>query len=173
MQNINLGRALGAALAVMPLISGAVVAETTPAPADIAQEEAFLSILPKIEVPDDVQHIPGAVNEEFRYCEASWPAGYALARSGPEARALRDIYSFVRARNVISTRDCGCFGKVANWEGVEEIAAALRERHDTERLGWQQTESVSAETKKLIAIAETMWVVSRGWWKFEGGVISG
>jgi hypothetical protein len=45
---------------------------------------------------------------------------------------------------------------VANWEGVEEIAAALRERHDTERLGWQQTESVSAEAKKLIAIAETM-----------------
>ena len=155
MQNTNLGRALGAALAVMPLISGAVVAET-PAPADIAQEEAFLSILPKIDIPDDVQPIPGAVNEEFRNCQAFWPAGYELARSGPEARALRDIYSFVRARKVIAMKDCGCSGKVADWDEVDAVAAALREYHNVERLGWQQTEAVSAEAKKLIAIAETM-----------------
>jgi hypothetical protein len=156
MQYINLGRALGAALAVMPLISGAVVAETTPAPADIAQEEAFLSILPKIEIPDDFQPIPGAVNEEFRNCQAFWPAGYELARSGPEARALRDIYSFVRARNVIATKDCGCAGKVADWDEVDAVAAALREYHKVERLTWLQTEALSTEAKKLIAIAETM-----------------
>jgi predicted component of type VI protein secretion system len=53
-----------------------------------------------------------------------------LARSGPEARALRDIYGFVRARNVVSTGLRLAAGKVANWEDVEEIAAALRERHD-------------------------------------------
>jgi hypothetical protein len=156
MQNINLGSALGAALAVMPLISGAVVAETAPAPADIAQEEAFLSILPKIEIPDDVQPIPGAVNEEFRNCQAFWPAGYEQARSGPEARALRDIYSFVRARRVIAIKDCGCSGKVADWDEVDAVAAALREYHNVERLGWQQTEAVSTEAKELIAIAETM-----------------
>ena len=147
--------AFSAALILATQWTGMATAEA-PAPVDMAQEEAFLNVLPKIDVPDDVQPIPGAVNEEFRNCEAAWPAGYALARSGPEARALRDIYSFVRARNVISTRDCGCSGKVANWEGVEEIAAALRERHSVERLGWQQTESVSEEAKKLIAIAETM-----------------
>jgi len=146
---------MGGALALIAVFSTAAWAET-PAPADLAQEEAYLNVLPKVEIPEDIQPIPGAVNEEFRNCEASWPAGYALARSGPEARALRDIYSFVRAQNVISTGDCGCSGKVANWAGVEEIAAALRERHDTERLGWQQTELVSAEAKKLIAIAETM-----------------
>ena len=146
---------MGGAFGLIAIISAAAWAET-PAPADISEEEAYLDVLPKVEIPDDVQPIPGAVNEEFRNCEASWPAGYASARSGPEARALRDIYSFVRAQNVISTGDCGCSGKVANWEGVEEIAAALRERHDVERLGWQQTESVSAEAKKLIAIAETM-----------------
>ncbi len=156
MQNINLGRALGAALAVMPLISGVVVAETTPAPADIAQEEAFLSILPKIEIPDDVQPIPGAVNEEFRNCQAFWPAGYELARSGPEARALRDIYSFVRTRNVVATKDCGCTGKVADWHEVDAAAAALREYHNVERLTWLQTEAISTEAKKLIAVAETM-----------------
>ena len=148
-------RMMGGALGLFTVFSAAAWAET-PVPADLAQEDAYLGVLPKVDVPENVEPIPGAVNEEFRNCEASWPAGYALARSGPEARALRDIYSFVRARNVISTRDCGCSGKVANWDGVEEIAAALRERHDTERLGWQQTELVSAEAKKLIAIAETM-----------------
>lgn len=155
MTNVFKVRMMGGALGLFTVFSAAAWAET-PVPAAIAQEEAYLDVLPKVEIPDDVQPIPGAVNEEFRNCEASWPAGYALARSGPEARALRDIYSFVRARNVISTRDCGCSGKVANWEGVEEIASALRERHDVERLGWQQTELVSAEAKKLIAIAETM-----------------
>jgi hypothetical protein len=148
-------RLMGGAIGLIAILSPAAWAET-PAPADIALEDAYLDVLPKVEIPDDVQPIPEAVNEEFRNCEASWPAGYALARSGPEARALRDIYSFVRARNVISTRDCGCSGKVANWEGVEEIAAALRERHDTERLGWQQTASVSIEARMLIAITETM-----------------
>ena len=148
-------RMMGGALGLIAVFSAAGWAET-PAPADFAEEDAYLDVLPKVEIPEDILPIPGAVNEEFRNCEASWPAGYALARSGPEARALRDIYSFVRARNVISTRDCGCSGKVANWAGVEEIAAALRERHNTERLGWQQTELVSAEAKKLIAIAETM-----------------
>ena len=148
-------RLMGGAIGLIAIIATAVWAET-PAPADIALEDAYLDVLPKVEIPDDVQPIPGAVNEEFRNCEAFWPAGYALARSGPEARALRDIYGLVRVRNVIETLDCGCTGKVANWEDVEEIAAALRERHDTERLGWQQTESVSAEAKKLTAVAETM-----------------
>ena len=148
-------RMICVAFGLIAIISTAVWGET-PVLTDLVQDEAYLDVLPKVDVPENVGPIPGAVNEEFRNCEASWPAGYALARSGPEARALRDIYSFVRARNVISTRDCGCSGKVANWDGVEEIAAALRERHDTERLGWQQTELVSAEAKKLIAIAETM-----------------
>ena len=148
-------RLTGGAVGLIAVFSAAAWAETQ-APTDLAQEEAYLDVLPKVEIPDDVQPIPGAVNEEFRNCEASWPTDYALARSGPEARALRDIYSFVRAQNVISTGDCGCSGKVANWEGVEEIAAALRERHDVERLGWQQTELVSGEAKKLIAIAEIM-----------------
>ena len=156
MQHINLGLVLGLAMAVMPLISGAAMAETTPAPADIAQEEAFLRVLPKVEVPEDVQPIPGAVNEEFRNCQAFGPAGYELARSGPEARALRDIYSFVRARNVIATKDCGCTGKVAVWDQVDAVAAALRENQNVERLTWQQTESISAKAKELIAVAETM-----------------
>ena len=148
-------RMMGSAVGLITIIATAAWAEA-PAPADTAQEDAFLSILPKIEVPEDVQPITGAENEEFRNCEAFWPAGYALARSGPEARALRDIYSFVRARNVTATKDCGCTGKVAVWGEVDTMAAALREYHDVERLTWQQTEAISAEAKKLIAVAETM-----------------
>ncbi len=148
-------RTMGGALWLIAVFSAAAWAET-PAPADISQEDAYLDVLPEVEIPDDVQPIPGAVNEEFRNCEAAWPAGYALARSGPEARALRDIYSFVRARNVISTGDCGCSGKVANWEGVEEIAAALRDHHDVQRLSWQHTKAIAEEAATLTAVAETM-----------------
>ena len=148
-------RMMGGAFGLIAIISTAAWAETA-APAKITQEDTYLDVLRKVEIPENVQPIPGAVNEEFRNCQAFWPAGYELARSGPEARALRDIYSFVRARKVIAMKDCGCTGKVADWDEVDAVAAALREYHNVERLGWQQTETVSAEAKKLIAIAETM-----------------
>ena len=102
MSNAFKAQMTGGAFALIAVFSAAAWAET-PAPADISEEDAYLDVLPKVEIPDDVQPIPGAVNEEFRNCEASWPAGYALARSGPEARALRDIYGLVRVRNVIET----------------------------------------------------------------------
>lgn len=143
------------ALILVTLWTGMATAET-PAPADLSQEEAFLEVLPKVVVPDDVQPIPGAVNEEFRNCEAQWPPEYQDAQSGPEARALRDVYSYVRARNVIATSDCGCTGKVGNWDDVDAIAAALREGQKVERLSWQHTATVSTEARKLIAVAETM-----------------
>ncbi len=148
-------RTMGGALWLIAVFSAAAWAET-PAPADIAQEEAYLDVLPKVEIPEIVEPIPGAVNEEFRECEAFWPAGYALARSGPEARALRDIYGLVRVRNVIETQDCGCAGKVANWEKVEAVAAALRDHHDVQRLSWQQTKAIAEEAATLTAVAETM-----------------
>lgn len=94
----------------------------------------------------DVQPIPGAVNEEFRNREAQWPMGHKDAQSGPEARALRDVYSYVRARNVITaSSDRGCTGKVANWDDVEAIAAALREGQKVDRLSWQHTKGISTE----------------------------
>ena len=148
-------RMMGGAFGLIAIISTAAWAET-PAPADIAQEDAYLDVLPKVDVSENVQPIPGAVNEEFRNCEASWPAGYALARSGPEARALRDIYGLVRVRNVIETQDCGCAGKVAEWEDVEAVAAALREQYGVERLGWQQTKAIAKEAAELTIVAETM-----------------
>lgn len=148
-------RMIGGAFGLIAIISTAAWAET-PAPADIAQEDAYLDVLPKVEIPDDVQPISGAVNEEFRNCEASWPSGYALARSGPEARALRDIYGLVRVRNVIETLDCGCAGKVANWEDVEAVAAALRDQYGVERLSWRQTKAIAEDAAELTIVAETM-----------------
>ena len=144
-----------AALILATLLAGMATAEA-PAPADLEQEEAFLDVLPKVDVPDDVQPIQGAVNEEFRNCEAQWPMGYKDAQSGPEARALRDIYGFVQARNVVASGDCTCAGKVANWEDVDRVADALRKRSGIERLGWQYTKEVAAEADRLTAIAETM-----------------
>ena len=145
----------GLALATLLTLAGPIAAET-PAPTTTPDEDAFLDILPKVAVPEDVQPIPGAMNEEFRNCKESWPAGYEQARSGPESRALRDIYGLVRAQNVISAQDCTCSGKVANWNDVEAIAAALREHFDVTELGWRQTEAISNKAKSLIAVAETM-----------------
>ena len=156
MQHINLGRVLGLATAVMPLISGTAKAETTPAPAEAAQEEAFLSILPKVEVSEDLQPIPGAVNEEFRNCRASWPAEYDISQKAPEARAYRDIYGFIKVRNVIETQDCSCAGKVASWTEVETLAADLRQAKTVDRLTWQQTLEVFETSNSLFPIAETM-----------------
>ena len=148
-------RMMGGALWLIAVFSATAWAET-PAPADIGREDTYLDVLPKVDVPENVEPIPGAVNEEFRECEAFWPAGYALARSGPEARALRDIYGLVRVRNVIETQDCGCAGKVANWEKVEAVAAALRDHHDVQRLSWQQTKAIAEEAAELTVVAEAM-----------------
>lgn len=126
-----------------------------PAPASAA-EDAFLDILPRVEVPDMVELIPGSVNEEFRHCEAFWPSEYVQTQSGPEARAYRDIYGFVKARNVIMTKDCSCLGKVANWSDVESIAVDLRRSSGTKLLGWQDTKPVFEASNELFPVAQAM-----------------
>lgn len=148
-----------------PLIASLVVASLYivapalaegPAPLDQAAEETFLKILPQIEVPEDVQPINGAKNEEFRNCRGSWPAEYDLSQKGSEARAFRDIYGFVKVKNVIETRDCSCAGKVASWETVEELAAALRDQNHVPTLGWIHTKAIYLESEKLFPVAEKM-----------------
>jgi hypothetical protein len=148
-------KAFRAALILASLWTGMVTAET-PAPADFAQEEAFLNVLPKVDVPDDVQPIPGAVNEEFHNCEAHWPPEYAVSQKGLEARAYRDIYGYVKARNVIATKDCTCTGKVAAWSDVELIAVAIRKAAGNEPLNWQATKSVFDTSNEMFPVAETM-----------------
>lgn len=146
---------VGGVLALIGVFATAIWAET-PAPADAVQEEAFLDVLPKVEVPENVQLIPGAVNEEFRNCRGSWPADFDHAQSGTEARALRDIYGYVQARNVVATQDCSCAGKVALWEDVETLATALRADLRVQRLTWQHTKTIAEEADRLTAIAEAM-----------------
>ena len=144
-----------AALILATLLAGMARAET-PAPADLVQEESFLDVLPKVVLPDDVQPIPGAVNEEFRNCEAQWPPEYAMSQKGPEARAYRDIYGYVKVRNVIDTSDCTCTGKVAAWSDVDLIAAAIRKETGKQQLSWQDTKVVFDASNELFPIAETM-----------------
>ena len=136
-------------------IPGASSADSS-TPTDVAAEEAFLDLLQPLDLPAEIQPIPGARNEAFRDCRSYWPEGYAQAQSGPEARALRDIYALVRARNVIVTRDCGCEAKVADWDQVEAIAAALRESDNLDLLTWRETARVSEEADRLTVIAETL-----------------
>lgn len=147
---------LTAGLVLAGLFAVPLAQAETPSPVDAGAEEDFLKILPPIAVPEDVQLIPGAVNEEFRNCKASWPAEYAVSQKGPEARAYRDIYGFVKVRNVIETQDCSCAGKVATWHDVEAIAMKLRDQNHVPNLGWQQTEEIYLESEKLFPVAETM-----------------
>jgi hypothetical protein len=155
MTNRSKGQIVTSALGLIAIFSTAAWSET-PAPADVPQENAYLDVLPKVEVPENVQPIPGAVNEEFRNCRTFWPTEYALSQKGPEARAYRDIYGFIKVRNVIETQDCSCAGKVANWTDVEKLAADLRKAKTVERLTWQQTLDVFETSKDLFPVAETM-----------------
>ena len=155
MANAFKARMMGGAFGLIAIISTAAWAET-PAPTDLAQEDAYLDVLPKVEIPEDIQPIPEAVNEEFRNCRANWPAEYELSQKGTEARAYRDIYGFIKVRNVVQTQDCSCAGKVASWEDVEALAASLRSAKSVERLTWQQTLEVFEASNALFPIAETM-----------------
>lgn len=155
MANAFKGGMMGGALGLIAVFSAAAWAETQ-APTDLAQEDAYLDVLPKVEIPENVQPIPGAVNEEFRNCRALWPAEYELSQKGTEARAYRDIYGFIKVRNVVQTQDCSCAGKVASWEDVDALAASLRRAKSVERLTWQQTLEVFEASNALFPIAETM-----------------
>ena len=155
MSNAFKAQMTGGAFALIAVFSAAALAETQ-APTDLAQEDAYLDVLPKVEIPENVQPIPGAVNEEFRNCRALWPAEYELSQKGTEARAYRDIYGFIKVRNVVQTQDCSCAGKVASWEDVEALAASLRRAKSVERLTWQQTLEVFEASNALFPIAETM-----------------
>jgi hypothetical protein len=112
--------------------------------------------LPKVEIPDDVQPIPGAVNEEFRNCRANWPAEYELSQKGSEARAYRDIYGYAQARHVVAKQDCTCIGKVASWTDVEILAATLRIEFKVQNLSRQHTKLLASQAASLTAVAETM-----------------
>lgn len=155
MSNAFIAQMTGGAFALIAVFSAAAWAET-PAPADLAQEDAYLDVLPKVKIPEDIQLIPGAVNEEFRSCRANWPAEYELSQKGTEARAYRDIYGFIKVRNVVQTQDCSCAGKVASWEEVESLAAGLRRAKSVERLTWQQTLEVFEASNALFPITEIM-----------------
>ena len=150
------GVAKGAtAAALMWAIIGAAAAETTVGPR-MEGEEAFLDVLPKVAVPANVQPIPGAVNEPWRSCQSLWPQEYRQTQAGPEARAYRDIYGFVQAKEVVEARNCSCATKAADWAQVERIASGLRQSTGTEVLKWVQTQEISDEADKLIAVAEVM-----------------
>lgn len=148
-------KAACATLAMACLLPGPGFAETSSA-LQLAQEEVFLKVVPQFQVPDDVQPILGAVNEEFRNCRHLWPREYTGSQARVEARAYRDIYGFVKARNVIIQQDCTCTGKVAAWADVEKIAREIREQTGKAKLSWQETRSIFEASEQLFAVVETL-----------------
>lgn len=114
---------------VVLALGGALAA---PVGAEMAEDE-FLRVAPLPEGIEAVEPIPGAVNVRFQDCEAFWPEGYRAWRAEGVATdghaRKRDIYSWLRARQAFEARDCSCMGKVAGWDEVERILAALRETH--------------------------------------------
>ena len=57
MANAFKAQIIGSALGLITAFTSTVWAETS-APADITQEDAYLDVLPEVEIPDDVQPIP-------------------------------------------------------------------------------------------------------------------
>jgi hypothetical protein len=104
------------------------------APADAQTAESdFLRVAPLPEGIDAVAPIPGAVNARFQDCEADWPGGYrawlaeGVAAEGHAERG--DIYGWLRTKGAFEARACGCEAKVAPWDQVEVIYAALKSHH--------------------------------------------
>lgn len=130
--------------------SAHVMAETT------AQD--FLHVAPLPEGTETAEPIPDAVNVRFQDCEAVWPEGYRdwLAESvAAEGHARkRDIYSWLRARQAFEAKDCGCTGKVASWDEVEHVYAALRDTHG--RVLIRHTAEYAAQADILTAAVERM-----------------
>jgi hypothetical protein len=131
---------------------------TAPAPDAAAEEQEFLRLRPLQEGWEKVQPIPGAVNVRFLDCEAVWPEGYKAHRatgSRKEGYARkRDLYSYLQASQAFKARDCGCSGKVAPWEPVEDIYAGLQA--ESGEVTQDQTAVYAVAAAKLIDAVETL-----------------
>lgn len=108
------------------------IAVSVPAMAETTEQD-FLRVAPLPDGIETVGPIPGAVNVRFQDCEAVWPDGYRawLAESvAAEGHAERgDIYGWLRTKGAFEARGCDCAAKVAPWDEVETIFAALESRH--------------------------------------------
>jgi hypothetical protein len=108
------------------------LAVAAPAVAETA-EDGFLEVAPLPEGIEAVEPIPGAVNVRFQDCEAVWPDRYRAWRAesvATEGHAERgDIYGWLRTKGAFEALACDCAAKVAPWDQVEVIYAALESRH--------------------------------------------
>lgn len=111
---------------------GVMLAAPASAHAETVEDE-FLQVAPLPDGIDTVAPLPGAVNVRFQNCEAFWPDGYrawraeSVATNGHAERG--DIYGWLRTKGAFEARGCDCAAKVAPWEDVEAIYAALKSRH--------------------------------------------
>jgi hypothetical protein len=129
-----------------------------PVPETKAEEQGFLQVRPLPEGLATVQPIPRAVNVRFLNCEATWPQGYKAHRAAGSRKEgyarKRDIYSYLQASQAFEVRDCGCTGKVAPWEPVEDIYAGLQA--ESGEVTQDQTAAYADAAAELTDAVETM-----------------
>jgi hypothetical protein len=93
----------------------------------------FLQVAPLPEGIKAVEPISGAVNVRFQDCEAIWPEVYrawlseSVATEGHAERG--DIYGWLRTKQAFEAMACDCSAKVAPWDEVDAIFAALQTQH--------------------------------------------
>jgi hypothetical protein len=108
------------------------LALAAPAGAETAEEE-FLTVAPLPQGIENVSPLLGAVNVRFQDCTAVWPDGYRAWRAesvAAEGHAERgDIYGWLRTKGAFEARACGCEAKVAPWDQVLVIYAAMESHH--------------------------------------------
>lgn len=119
----------------------------------VARENDFLKITPDAPVPEGVELIEGAENVQFKHCDAQWLPEWKEHRND---RSWRDIYGYVRIKNVIETKDCSCTGKVASWAPAATIYAELQAKYGVSVLDIQHTRDLSEEANQLLPTAEAM-----------------
>lgn len=143
-------RSLGALLALGLALAAPAVVETA--------EDEFLEVTPLPDGIEAVEPIPGAVNVRFQDCEEVWPDGYRAWRAesvATEGHAERgDIYGWLRTKGAFDALACDCAAKVAPWDQVEVIYAALESRHG--RVLLKHTAGYETQARAYRAAVERM-----------------
>lgn len=107
-------------------------------------DDGFLRIMPD-DTAEHVEPFTGTKNEEFRTCEIPKDLYKWLYKVGN--RPQRDVYDYLRSKNVLETHDCGCSGKVLPLSKVMPFWNKLVEKYG--RVTSDQTEVFFDESERL------------------------
>lgn len=107
-------------------------------------EDGFLRIIPD-DTAENVEPFTGTKNVEYKTCDIPKDLYKWLYKVGN--RAQRDVYGYLRAKNVLKTHDCGCSGKVLPLSEVMPFWNKLVEKYG--RVSEVETEPLYDESQRL------------------------